>query len=151
MPESLRTALERRAFNLWPCYFGTGARIVYVASDWREVRVEIPLSLRTRNYLGTIYGGSLYGAVDPIYMIMLLRNLGRGHDVWDKAASIRFKRPGRGTLHARFVLTEEELAAVRAGLEGARSLDRLYRIELTDASGRVHAVVEKTVYVGRRP
>ncbi len=150
MPESLRTSLERRAFNLWPCYFGTGARITYVASDWREVRVEIPLSYRTRNYVGTIYGGSMYGAVDPIYMIMLIRNLGRGYDVWDKAASIRFKRPGRGTLHARFSLPEAELAAIRSALEGARSVDRAYTVELADPVGRVHAVVEKTIYVGRR-
>ncbi|HUB07584.1 MAG TPA: DUF4442 domain-containing protein [Myxococcales bacterium] len=150
MPESFRTAMERRTFNLWPCYWGSGGRITYIASDWREVRVEIPLSLRTRNYVGTIYGGSMYGAIDPLYMIMLIRNLGRDYDVWDKAASIQFKRPGRGTLHARFLLTEEDLRTIRARLDTQRSLDRVYEVELTDAAGKVHALVEKTIYVSRR-
>lgn len=149
MPESLRTRLERHAFNLFPAYRGTGARICYIAADWREVRVDIPLSWRTRNYVGTIFGGSLYGAVDPIYMLMLIRNLGRGFHVWDKAAAIRFRRPGRGTLSARFALTREELDAVRAALEGSRSVDRVYEVDLRDAEGVVCATVEKTLYVRR--
>jgi hypothetical protein len=33
--------------------------------------------------------------------------------VWDKAATIRFKKPGRGTLYARFVIPEEEIATIR--------------------------------------
>ncbi|HUL58522.1 MAG TPA: DUF4442 domain-containing protein [Anaeromyxobacteraceae bacterium] len=150
MPESLRTALERRVFNVFPAYRGTGGRVTYIASDWREVRVELPLSLRTRNYVGTIYGGSLYGAVDPFYMLMLMKNLGPEYVVWDKAASIRFLRPGRSTLGARMAVDAAELDAIRAALEAARSVDRVYRVDLADAAGVVHASVEKTVYVRRR-
>jgi len=150
MPESLRTALKRRVFNVFPAYRGTGGRVTYIASDWREVRVELPLSLRTRNYVGTIYGGSLYGAVDPFYMLMLMKNLGPEYVVWDKAASIRFLRPGRSTLGARMAVDAAELDAIRAALEAARSVDRVYRVDLADAAGVVHASVEKTVYVRRR-
>ena len=80
----------RWGFNVFPAYRGTGARVTYISADWREVRVALPLSWRTRNYVGTIFGGSLYGAVDPMYMIMLIRILGPGYTVWDKAATIRF-------------------------------------------------------------
>ena len=149
MPESLRTRIERHAFNLFPAYFGTGGRITYIAGDWREVRVEIPRSLRTRNYVGAIFGGSMYGAVDPILMIMLIKNLGPGYVVWDKAAAIRFRRPGRSTLRATFTVTAEELDRIRAALETERSIDRTYTVELTDAEGAVCATVEKTEYVGR--
>lgn len=150
MPESLRTRLARVGFNFFPAYRGTGGRITYIAADWREIRVRVPLSLRTRNYVGTIFGGSMYGAVDPIYMVMLIRVLGPGYVVWDKAASIRFRRPGRTTLHARCVLDDAELDVIRAGLEVARAVDRTYRIELTDADGVVHAEVEKVIHVRRR-
>jgi acyl-coenzyme A thioesterase PaaI-like protein len=149
MPESLRTRLTRHAFNLFPAYRGSGGRVAYIASDWREVRVRLPLSLRTRNYVGTIFGGSMYGAVDPFYMIMLMKNLGPGYVVWDKAASIRFRKPGRSTLHARFLLDEAELSAIREALAAARSVDRVYTVELEDAAGVVHATVEKTLYVKR--
>lgn len=149
MPESLRTRLTRYFFNLVPAYRGSGGRVAYIASDWREVRVRIPLSLRTRNYVGTIYGGSMYGAVDPIYMIMLIHLLGPDYVVWDKAASIRFRRPGRSTLHARFLLDEAELRAIREALATAASVNRVYTVELVDAAGVVHATVEKTLYVRR--
>ena len=142
--------MTRLAFNFFPAYRGTGARITYIAGDWREVRIRLPLSLRTRNYVGTIFGGSMYGAVDPIYMVMLIRNLGPDYVVWDKSASIRFRRPGRTTLHARFVIDQAELDAIREALRTERAVDRVYRIELTDAGGAVHAEVEKVIHVRRK-
>ena len=150
MPESFATRLQRHGFNLFPAYFGTGARVVYIASDWREVRIELPLSIRSRNYVGTLFGGSMYAAVDPIQMIMLMKNLGPGYVVWDKAASIRFLRPGRETLSAVFRLDEAELDAIRAALATARSIDRVYGVELVDGRGRACARVEKTIYVARK-
>ena len=150
MPESLRTRLLRWGFNWFPAYRGTGGRITYIARDWREIRVRLPLSWRTRNYVGTIFGGSMYGAVDPIYMVMLIRTLGPGYVVWDKAASIRFRRPGRTTLHARFVLDPAELDAIRGALAEAPSVDRTYLVDLVDAEGEVHATVEKVIHVRRK-
>jgi acyl-coenzyme A thioesterase PaaI-like protein len=150
MPESLRTRLTRHGFNLFPAYLGTGARVTYIAADWREVRVELPLSLRTRNYVGTIFGGSMYGAVDPFFMIMLIQNLGPDYVVWDKAASIRFLKPGRRTLSARFDLDEAELAGIRRALERERSVDRTYTVRLVDPDGIACAEVEKVLYVRRK-
>jgi acyl-coenzyme A thioesterase PaaI-like protein len=140
----------RWGFNLFPAYRATGARVEYVAHDFREVRIRLPLSLRTRNYVGTIFGGSMYGAVDPVYMLMLIRTLGPEYVVWDKSASIRFRKPGRSTLFARFVLDEAELEAIRAATADGSSTDRVYRVELVDAEGVVHAEVEKTLYVRRK-
>jgi hypothetical protein len=42
-----------------------------------------------------IYGGSMYGAADPIYMLMLIKALGPEYVVWDKAASLHFKKRAR--------------------------------------------------------
>lgn len=150
MAESWRTRVYRWGFNLFPAYWGTGAHIDYIAGDWREIRVKVPLRLRTRNYVGTIFGGSMYGAVDPIYMIMLIRCLGPDYIVWDKAATIRFKKPGRTTLYAHFALDAAELTAIRSATETARSIDRVYTVELKDAQGAVHATIEKTLYIRRK-
>jgi acyl-coenzyme A thioesterase PaaI-like protein len=150
MAESLRTRLMRWGFNLHPAYRGTGGRVVYIERDYREIRVRLPLNWRTRNYVGTIYGGSMYGAVDPMYMVMLMKRLGPEYVVWDKAASIRFRRPGRTTLHARFHVDDEEVRAIREALERAPTVDRTYSVDLEDAEGVVHASVEKVVHVRRR-
>ncbi|MDQ3801927.1 MAG: DUF4442 domain-containing protein [Acidobacteriota bacterium] len=150
MPESLASRIDRIKFNFFPAFRGTGARVVYIADDYREIRVKIPLSWRTRNYVGTIYGGSLYAGIDPIYMLMLIKILGRDYIVWDKAATIRFKRPGRETLFADFSLTVDETDEIRKLLETQKSIDRVYNVELVDKNGKVHALIEKTLYIASR-
>jgi hypothetical protein len=150
MSPSLTSRLRAWGFSLFPAYFGTGARVIAISDGWRVVRIRLPLTWRTRNYVGTLYGGSLYGSVDPFYMMMLIKNLGPDYIVWDKAAAIQFKRPGRTTLYAQFTLEASELEAIRAALEHARSIERVYAVDLTDAQGVVHATVEKTLYIRRK-
>ena len=150
MPESWRTRLTRWRFNLFPAFWSTGARLTYIASDWREARVRLPLSWRTRNYVGTIFGGSMYGAVDPVYMVMLIKLLGADYVVWDKAATIRFRRPGRSTLEARFAVDAGFVEAIRAELEHAPKVERTLMVELVGADGTVHASVEKLLHIRRR-
>src|SRR4030043_2487274 len=135
MNESFKTRLMRWGFNLIPAYRRTGARITYIAGDLHEVHVKLPLNWKTRNYVGTIFGGSMYAAVDPIYMVMFIKLLGPQYIVWDKAATIQFKRPGWSTLKARIKVEDQELEAIRKELEGKSALDRVYRIELLDEEG----------------
>ena len=149
MPESARTRWLRWKLNFFPAYAGTGARVTYIADDFREVRIKLPLSWRTRNYVGTIFGGSMYAAVDPMYMIMLIRILGKEYVVWDKAATIRFRKPGRTTLRATFRIEEAELEAIRAAAADGKPVDRIYNVDLVDREGVVHASVEKVIYVRR--
>jgi len=150
MPAAISNKLRCWSFYLFGCYRGTGGRLKYIAEDWSEVRLDLPLSWRTRNYVGTIFGGSIYSAVDPIYMLMLIRRLGPDFIVWDKAASIQFKKPGKETLNAQFLVSDAELAAIRTALETQRSVERTYTIELKDSAGVVCAIVEKLIYIRRR-
>jgi acyl-coenzyme A thioesterase PaaI-like protein len=147
MAESFESRLMRWKFRLFPCYRGTGARVRYVSADFREMRVEIPLSWRTSNYVGTIFGGSLFGAADPIYMLMLIHILGKGYTVWDKAGAIRFLKPGRTTLYGTFVVDEATTDDIVASLEHQRSIDRLFTVQLVDREGVPHAEIEKTIFI----
>jgi hypothetical protein len=83
-------------------------------------------------------------------MIMLIKILGRDYVVWDKAARIRFKRPGKETLHAKFLITKEEVETIKNELNEKKSIDRVYNIELKNSEGKVHAVIEKTIYIARK-
>ena len=148
--ESWQSRLARWRFNVFPAYWGTGARVTYIAGDWQEIRIKLPLSWRTRNYVGTIFGGSLYGAVDPFYMLMLMRCLGPRYSVWDKAAAVRFRRPGRSTLEADFLISPQIVDSIRAELAQTQKVDRVFTVELRSRDGTVHAIIEKTVHISRR-
>jgi hypothetical protein len=151
-PESWRTRAWRWGFNLFPAFRGTGGRVTYIAADWTEIRVTVPLNWRTRNYVKTIFGGSMYGAVDPFYMFMLIKLLGPEYVVWDKTAAIRFRRPGRERLFARFVLTPEDLDDIRKGVAASPNgkYEKSYTVNLTSKSGEVHAIIDKGIHISRR-
>ena len=61
--------------NVWPCYWGTGGKVTYIAPTGARRGPAWALTCALE-YVGTIFGGSLYGAIDPIYMLMLLKSLG---------------------------------------------------------------------------
>ena len=151
MAESWASRRARWFFNWFPAYRGTGARVEYIAADWMEVRVRLRLSWRTRNYVGTIFGGSLYGAVDPMYMLMLIKLLGPDFIVWDKAASIRFLKPGRSTLRATFLLDAATVENIRTEVIRLGRLDRDFDVMLIDDAGVPHATVRKTIYFRWKP
>lgn len=146
MAKSFKSRIMRWKFNLSPVYRRTGARITYIADDLREVHIKLPLNWKTRNYVGTIFGGSMYAAVDPLYMVMLINLLGPQYIVWDKAAKIQFKQPGRSTLHAKIKITKAELDYICQSLNKQNKLERNYQIELIDDNGNICAIVGKTIY-----
>lgn len=150
MPESFKSRVFRWGFNFFPAYRGTGGRLIHVANDFHEIRVKLPLNWRTRNYVGTIYGGSIYASIDPIYMLMLIRILGPDYIVWDKAANIRFRKPGKTTLYADFNLSSDEIDEIKRLAETSKSVDRIYDVELKDKNGVVHAQIEKTLYIAKK-
>ena len=90
----------RRLFNLWPVFRGAGIRVREIGPDFRSVTVELRAKLLNRNYVGTHFGGSLFAMTDPFFMIMMMQNLGRDYIVWDKAGTVRFLKPARGTVTA---------------------------------------------------
>ena len=82
-----------------------------------------------------------------MYMIMLIRILGPGYTVWDKAATIRFRSRAGRRFRRDSGLDRAEIDEIRRLLESAPSMDRLYTVDLVDAQGVVHATVEKTIFI----
>jgi len=137
-------------FNLFPCYRRTGVKVVYISPDFHEVRIKLPLNWKTRGYNGSTFGGSMYGCVDPVYMTMISWCLGKQYIAWDKAAQIEFRKPGKSTLYSTFRLAPNELAKIKAELETADKVERIYDVELVDGAGTVHALFRKTVQIRKR-
>ncbi|MBS1191697.1 MAG: hypothetical protein H6R10_3489 [Rhodocyclaceae bacterium] len=147
LPPKWRARMVKMGFNFHPAFRGTGGRVVYVAPDLSHIRIRLPLTWRTKNIVGSIYGGSLFAVTDGAHPMMIMAALGRDVIVWDKAASIRYRKPGFSTLYADFVLPGEEVAAIRAALAERGEIDRTYVVELKDRHGVIHSVVERTVYI----
>ncbi len=123
---------------------------MHVSRDLRSIRVMLRHSWKTVNPAGTLFGGSLYAVTDPMFAMLLALQLGDDVVIWDKAGSIRYRRPGRSHLFADFHVTDEDLDAVRAGLRDRGETQRDFKVELKDGQGRVHVEIEKTVYIATK-
>jgi hypothetical protein len=140
----------RLFLNLWPPFLGSGIRIQRLSPDWKQIDVQMNLHRWNTNYVGTHYGGSLYSMTDPFYMLMLIENLGRDYIVWDKSASIRFRRPGKGRVFATFRITEDQLEEIRQALIPEEKIDRQFTVDVIDQSGTVVAEVQKQIHIRRK-
>lgn len=111
------------------------------------MRVELRQGLLNRNYVGTHYGGSLFSMTDPFYALMLMHRLGSRYLVWDRAASIEFVAPGRGTVGARFAINASRIEEIRANAAGGNKVLPEFDVEVRDRTGTLVARVHKTLYV----
>src|SRR5438067_12398546 len=136
----------RRGVNLWPPFLGAGIRVKHIASDMKAIDVEMKLRWWNANYVGTQFGGSLFAMTDAFYMLMLMANLGRDYVVWDKAASIRYRKPGKGTGRAEFRLSDAQLDEIREKLKTLPKYEPKFTVEVKDEQGIVIAEVEKVLH-----
>jgi hypothetical protein len=130
--------------------WGAGIRVTMIAPDMKAIDVEMRLRWWNANYVGTQFGGSLFAMTDAFYMLMLMANLGRDYIVWDKAASIRYRKPGRGTVRAEFRLSDSQIEDVREKLKTLPKYEPVFVVEVKDAAGVVIAEVEKLLHVRKK-
>jgi acyl-coenzyme A thioesterase PaaI-like protein len=142
-------ALLRRGFNVWPPFLAAGIRVERIAADYREVDVALRLGVLNRNYFGTHFGGSLYAMADPFFALMMLHNLGPGFVVWDKAGTIRYRKPGRGIVRAHFRLTRRAVDDAKRATRGGGRHEPTFHVAIVDAADDVVAEVDKTLYIRR--
>jgi hypothetical protein len=83
-------------------------------------------------------------------MLMLMANLGDDYIVWDKSASIRYKRPGRGTVRAEFRLSDSQIDDIHEKLITLLKFEPVFTVVVKDEGGGVIAEVEKLLHVRRK-
>jgi hypothetical protein len=139
-----------RWINLWPPFLGAGIRVKHIAPDMKAVDVEMKLRWWNANYVGTHFGGSLFAMTDAFYMLMLMHHLGESYIVWDKAATIRYRKPGRGTVRVEFRLTDGQVQDIREKLKTLPKYEPVFVVEVKDGAGVVIAEVEKLLHVRKK-
>lgn len=137
-------------FNIFPGFRRTGARMIKASDDLHYAKIRLPLNYKTRNYVGTIYGGSMYSCADGIYMVQLINILGKEYVVWDKSASIRFRRPGNTTLYGEFAISPEFVKQVKSEIKQQNEKDYTMKVDLVDQAGEVYATIEKVLYIASK-
>lgn len=142
------STIFKYGFNISPMYKRSTGKLIEVSDDLLHVKVKISISYKNKNYVGSIFGGSLFSATDPVLMIQLMQILGSDFVVWDKNASIQFKRPAKENAFANFDLTQDEIENIKKRVLEEKELDLVKEISITNKDkSTVFATVSKTIYI----
>lgn len=139
--------LLRFISRFWGPFRGAGIYIDHISDDYRTVKVRLKKRWLNTNYVGTQFGGSMYAMTDPFYMLMIINNIGDNFVVWDKFATIRYKKPGRTDLFANFELSQQEIDDIVTTIKEHNKMDWQKDILVKDTDGDVVAVIVKTIYI----
>ena len=148
--ESFKTKLYRWYFNFYPAYRRTGGRVCFISEDWHETHIKLSLNWTTRNYVGTVFGGSIYGATDPVYMLQLLKILGDKYIIWDKSATVKFISPIKNRVYAKFELSREIIGEIKAQVAEHNKYIIHLPVKFVDKNAKVYAMITKTLYIANK-
>ncbi|MDF1699499.1 MAG: DUF4442 domain-containing protein, partial [Saprospiraceae bacterium] len=121
----------KKLLNLYPPFLGAGIRLKEVNKKGTSYLVEMKLRWYNRNVYGTHFGGSLYAMCDPFFVFAAYSYFGDQYILWDKSASIEFKRPGKGTVQALFEISDDQLVDMKAQVdkEGKKTFDFVAQVK----------------------
>lgn len=146
-----KKTLFKYGFNLSPMYRRSTARIISVSEDLLEIKIKLPISYKNRNYVNSIFGGSLFSAVDPIPMVQLINIIGDDYIVWDKSAEILFKKPARENVFAKFIYTKKELEEIRREVSNKNEIEISKSTELVNKEEtQIFCIVKKKIYIAKK-
>lgn len=146
-----RNTLFKYGFNLSPMYRRSTGRITKVSPDLLSIRVKLKISYKNRNYMNSMFGGSLFSAVDPIPMIQLFNIIGNDYVVWDKSAEIFFKRPVKQNVYADFTYTIQEIEDIKKRVSTENEITIVKNTAITSQDGSVvFCEVDKTIYIANK-
>ncbi|MCT4613772.1 MAG: DUF4442 domain-containing protein [Marinifilaceae bacterium] len=143
-----RNKVLKFGFNYSPVYRRTTGRIIEISEDILFIKVKLALSYKNRNYVGSLFGGTLFSAVDPFPMFQIMQALGNDYIVWDKSAEIKFKRPAYEDLYAEFILTHQEIQEIKQQLQAQKEIEIKKCTQLTNKDKtKIYCEVIKTIYI----
>jgi len=136
--------------NIWPPFLFSGIAILEISKDFRHARVRLKKKAITSNYVGTLFGGSLFAMTDPFYMLMIMKNLGSQYIVWDKRSEIEYVSPGKVTVYADFHLSDAVLEEIKDEVAANGKYLKWFEVEIKSADGTVVAIVKKQIYIRKK-
>lgn len=118
--------------------------------DFRGVDVKIARSIFNINYNKSIFGGTIYSAVDPFLPVLFFQifsKMGYKVTVWQKGADIDFIKPAYTNLYFSIAIDEACIEEAKEMINKGEKFIKSFPVELKNKDGEVCAVMNSIVYV----
>jgi len=144
----LKSSIARFLINLYPPMIFNGVRVIHVAEDYTALKLRIRRTFLTRNHSGSIFGGSLFSAVDPFYALLywqIFQHENIHCSTWLKSAEVKYLKPANTKLFANLFISEEEKNNALSTIKEKGRFDAHYTIYLVDKQGVKYVEVKQLI------
>lgn len=135
-----------RRLEWYPPFWLMRIKVLELSTDWRRIRIRLPLYSLSRNPGGSMFGGHQASLADPIPALACAR-LFPGRAVWTRAFTIEFQRPGSTDLELRFEIPEERVEAIEQELSARGRATPRFELGYYLSTGEQCTRIENTVAI----
>lgn len=148
-PTSLKWLLR-----LYPPFLFQRIWVQRVLKDFAGIDVKIYKSFLNINSNRTVFGGTMFAALDPIHPLLMdqvFKSRGMRHTIaWLKSAQIDYLKPGHTSLQFSVRLNPAEIDEAFATIQREGKVIRTFTTEIFDKNGVVCALSRNEVYIRDR-
>ena len=122
-----------------------------IYDDFKGAEVKIYKSFLNINSNKTVFGGTIFSALDPMHSILLdqiLKKKGLKKTVaWLKSAKIDYLKPGTTNLSYKIKLDDQEIKDALQTIKERGKVIRTFTTEVFDQKGVKCAVCQNEIYI----
>lgn len=140
----------KRAMNLFPPLLVNRIRITEADSDFKKLRVTIKYSWLNKNIQKSIFGGSIFSAIDPFYAVMYwqifnTRNIPMV--IWIKKAEIDYIKTATSNLYMDFELKENDIENAISALKENKKYEVWHTVKVYNSNHEICTESRVLVYI----
>lgn len=138
------------AMRLYPPLLFQGIWTQKFEKGFSGAHVKICRCILNRNYNRSIFGGTIYSASDPFYVVLfhqILKNKGYDVKLWLKSASIDYIKPGKCNLYFSIHLSNDNIHEALHKLDTDGKFIKTFPVKITNKEGVLHALVHNEIYI----
>lgn len=145
-PKSLKWLLR-----IYPPFLFQRIWVKKIHTDFQGVDVKIIKSIFNKNSNSTIFGGTIFSAVDPFYAILIDQRL-QSHGfkktvAWLKSASIEYKKPGLTNLKFSIKITDNDFNECMDALASRGRIIKTFSVEIVNDQNEICAIAQNEIYI----
>ena len=139
----------KRRLEWYPPFWLMGVKVLELDSEWKHVRLRLPLTMLSRNMGDAMFGGYQAAVSDPIAALACAKRF-PGHEIWTRKHDVDFKYEGNSHLELRFEFSEAIENQIREELASKGRSNPSFEFGFYRADGVCCTLVKSTVAIRPR-
>jgi len=142
----LRFLSETWRFAWYPPFWMMRPKILEHTSDWKHIRIKLPLTWASKNAAGNMFGGYQANLADPVPAIACIKHF-PGYRVATKHLELSFLRVGNSDLILHFDFDDAQILNIQQELDKHNRATPCFTMNYVRADGKICTTIRNTIAI----